>query len=168
MFTCQQQQHVCSPRAWSSHKAVAAVPARQPCPWRTEGRPLSLLTLNLTVQGTGSRILVCGESNAETVGCWSVTENIGSFRVDHREFSLLITFLGLQILSPLGRINEAVNDLTKAIQLQPSARLYRHRGTLYFLSEVRSLCPETLPFSMMIIGLSFPSALGKSRLGAVQ
>ncbi|XP_072827068.1 tetratricopeptide repeat protein 13 isoform X5 [Vicugna pacos] len=41
----------------------------------------------------------------------------------------------LQILSPLGRINEAVNDLTKAIQLQPSARLYRHRGTLYFISE---------------------------------
>ncbi|MCP6565436.1 hypothetical protein NL503_29110, partial [Klebsiella pneumoniae] len=35
---------------------------------------------------------------------------------------------GLHILSPLGRINEAVNDLTKAIQLQPSARLYRHRG----------------------------------------
>ncbi|EDL11777.1 mCG9237, isoform CRA_a, partial [Mus musculus] len=34
---------------------------------------------------------------------------------------------GLHILSPLGRINEAVNDLTKAIQLQPSARLYRHR-----------------------------------------
>ncbi|XP_065403288.1 tetratricopeptide repeat protein 13 isoform X11 [Macaca fascicularis] len=42
---------------------------------------------------------------------------------------------GLHILSPLGRINEAVNDLTKAIQLQPSARLYRHRGTLYFISE---------------------------------
>ncbi|XP_057387064.1 tetratricopeptide repeat protein 13 isoform X5 [Balaenoptera acutorostrata] len=40
-----------------------------------------------------------------------------------------------EILSPLGRINEAVNDLTKAIQLQPSARLYRHRGTLYFISE---------------------------------
>lgn len=29
-----------------------------------------------------------------------------------------------------------MNDLTKAIQLQPSARLYRHRGTLYFISEV--------------------------------
>ncbi|XP_042541923.1 tetratricopeptide repeat protein 13 isoform X4 [Dipodomys spectabilis] len=42
---------------------------------------------------------------------------------------------GLHILSPLGRINEAVNDLTKAIQLQPSARLYRHRGTLHFISE---------------------------------
>ncbi|XP_042541921.1 tetratricopeptide repeat protein 13 isoform X2 [Dipodomys spectabilis] len=40
-----------------------------------------------------------------------------------------------EILSPLGRINEAVNDLTKAIQLQPSARLYRHRGTLHFISE---------------------------------
>lgn len=29
-----------------------------------------------------------------------------------------------------------VSDLTKAIQLQPSARLYRHRGTLHFMSEV--------------------------------
>ena len=41
-----------------------------------------------------------------------------------------------QILSPLGRISEALGDLTKAIQLQPSARLYRHRGTLLFISEV--------------------------------
>uniref|UniRef100_G3X0T3 Tetratricopeptide repeat domain 13 n=1 Tax=Sarcophilus harrisii TaxID=9305 RepID=G3X0T3_SARHA len=40
-----------------------------------------------------------------------------------------------EILSPLGRISEAVSDLTKAIQLQPSARLYRHRGTLHFISE---------------------------------
>ncbi|XP_074803124.1 tetratricopeptide repeat protein 13 isoform X1 [Natator depressus] len=40
-----------------------------------------------------------------------------------------------EILSPLGRISEALADLTKAIQLQPSARLYRHRGTLYFISE---------------------------------
>ncbi|KAG7263196.1 hypothetical protein CRUP_020500 [Coryphaenoides rupestris] len=31
---------------------------------------------------------------------------------------------------------EALGDLTKAIQLQPSARLYRHRGTLLFISEV--------------------------------
>ena len=42
----------------------------------------------------------------------------------------------VQILSPLGRISEALGDLTKAIQLQPSARLYRHRGTLLFISEV--------------------------------
>uniref|UniRef100_A0A7N9CG98 Tetratricopeptide repeat domain 13 n=1 Tax=Macaca fascicularis TaxID=9541 RepID=A0A7N9CG98_MACFA len=57
---------------------------------------------------------------------------IGSGLYDEaiRHFSTM-----LQILSPLGRINEAVNDLTKAIQLQPSARLYRHRGTLYFISE---------------------------------
>uniref|UniRef100_A0A672N2D2 Uncharacterized protein n=1 Tax=Sinocyclocheilus grahami TaxID=75366 RepID=A0A672N2D2_SINGR len=41
-----------------------------------------------------------------------------------------------EILSPLGRISEALSDLTKAIQLQPSARLYRHRGTLLFISEV--------------------------------
>ncbi|XP_077443430.1 tetratricopeptide repeat protein 13 isoform X1 [Stigmatopora argus] len=40
-----------------------------------------------------------------------------------------------EILSPLGRISEALADLTKAIQLQPSARLYRHRGTLLFISE---------------------------------
>lgn len=54
----------------------------------------------------------------------------------------------LQILSPLGRISEALADLTKAIQLQPSARLYRHRGTLLFISEVwssnvRPLCVHT-------------------------
>ncbi|NXD12753.1 TTC13 protein, partial [Nothocercus nigrocapillus] len=41
-----------------------------------------------------------------------------------------------EILSPLGRVSEALSDLTRAIQLQPSARLYRHRGTLYFISEV--------------------------------
>lgn len=40
------------------------------------------------------------------------------------------------MLSPLGRISEALADLTKAIQMKPSARLYRHRGTLYFISEV--------------------------------
>lgn len=40
------------------------------------------------------------------------------------------------MLSPLGRISEALADLSKAIQLQPSARLYRHRGTLLFISEV--------------------------------
>uniref|UniRef100_A0A3B4D3K0 Tetratricopeptide repeat domain 13 n=1 Tax=Pygocentrus nattereri TaxID=42514 RepID=A0A3B4D3K0_PYGNA len=43
-----------------------------------------------------------------------------------------------EILSPLGRISEALSDLTKAIQLQPSARLYRHRGTLLFISEVHT------------------------------
>ncbi|KAM4771707.1 tetratricopeptide repeat protein 13 isoform 1-T1 [Rhinophrynus dorsalis] len=40
-----------------------------------------------------------------------------------------------EILSPLGRVSEALSDLTRAIQLQPSARLYRHRGTLHFISE---------------------------------
>ncbi|XP_063299169.1 tetratricopeptide repeat protein 13 isoform X2 [Pelobates fuscus] len=40
-----------------------------------------------------------------------------------------------EILSPLGRISEALNDLSRAIQLQPSPRLYRHRGTLHFISE---------------------------------
>lgn len=44
--------------------------------------------------------------------------------------------MSLQILSPLGRISEALSDLSKAIQLHPSARLYRHRGTLLFISEV--------------------------------
>ncbi|XP_054432711.1 tetratricopeptide repeat protein 13 isoform X4 [Pteronotus mesoamericanus] len=71
----------------------------------------------------------------------------------------------LQILSPLGRINEAVNDLTKAIQLQPSARLYRHRGTLYFISEDYATAHEDFqqslelnrnqPIAMLYKGLTF-------------
>ncbi|XP_037676797.1 tetratricopeptide repeat protein 13 isoform X5 [Choloepus didactylus] len=72
---------------------------------------------------------------------------------------------GLHILSPLGRINEAVNDLTKAIQLQPSARLYRHRGTLYFISEDYATAYEDFqqslelnknqPIAMLYKGLTF-------------
>ncbi|XP_028745608.1 tetratricopeptide repeat protein 13 isoform X7 [Peromyscus leucopus] len=71
----------------------------------------------------------------------------------------------LQILSPLGRITEAVNDLTKAIQLQPSARLYRHRGTLYFISEDYATAHEDFqqslelnrnqPTAMLYKGLTF-------------
>ncbi|XP_052022203.1 tetratricopeptide repeat protein 13 isoform X4 [Apodemus sylvaticus] len=71
----------------------------------------------------------------------------------------------LQILSPLGRINEAVSDLTKAIQLQPSARLYRHRGTLYFISEDYATAHEDFqqslelnrnqPTAMLYKGLTF-------------
>lgn len=53
-------------------------------------------------------------------------------------FTFIFVWTCLQILSPLGRISEALADLTKAIQLQPSARLYRHRGTLLFISEVWS------------------------------
>ncbi|XP_031197656.1 tetratricopeptide repeat protein 13 isoform X2 [Mastomys coucha] len=70
-----------------------------------------------------------------------------------------------EILSPLGRINEAVNDLTKAIQLQPSARLYRHRGTLYFISEDYATAHEDFqqslelnrnqPTAMLYKGLTF-------------
>ncbi|GAB1293800.1 Tetratricopeptide repeat domain 13 [Apodemus speciosus] len=69
------------------------------------------------------------------------------------------------ILSPLGRINEAVNDLTKAIQLQPSARLYRHRGTLHFISEDYATAHEDFqqslelnrnqPTAMLYKGLTF-------------
>ncbi|XP_077879158.1 tetratricopeptide repeat protein 13 isoform X3 [Ictidomys tridecemlineatus] len=72
---------------------------------------------------------------------------------------------GLHILSPLGRINEAVSDLTKAIQLQPSARLYRHRGTLYFISEDYATAHEDFeqslelnrnqPTAMLYKGLTF-------------
>ncbi|XP_073912988.1 tetratricopeptide repeat protein 13 isoform X4 [Castor canadensis] len=72
---------------------------------------------------------------------------------------------GLHILSPLGRINEALNDLTKAIQLQPSARLYRHRGTLYFISEDYATAHEDFqqslelnrnqPTAMLYKGLTF-------------
>ncbi|XP_035872084.1 tetratricopeptide repeat protein 13 isoform X3 [Phyllostomus discolor] len=72
---------------------------------------------------------------------------------------------GLHILSPLGRINEAVSDLTKAIQLQPSARLYRHRGTLHFISEDYATAHEDFqqslelnrnqPVAMLYKGLTF-------------
>ncbi|XP_006874222.1 PREDICTED: tetratricopeptide repeat protein 13 isoform X2 [Chrysochloris asiatica] len=87
---------------------------------------------------------------------------IGSGLYDEaiRHFSTM-----LQILSPLGRINEAVSDLTKAIQLQPSARLYRHRGTLYFISEDYSTAHEDFqqslelnknqPIAMLYKGLTF-------------
>uniref|UniRef100_A0A3P9JK07 Tetratricopeptide repeat domain 13 n=1 Tax=Oryzias latipes TaxID=8090 RepID=A0A3P9JK07_ORYLA len=70
-----------------------------------------------------------------------------------------------EILSPLGRISEALSDLTKAIQLQPSARLYRHRGTLLFISEdyvaamedfQRSLeLKKNQPIAMLYKGLTY-------------
>lgn len=87
---------------------------------------------------------------------------IGSGLYDEaiRHFSTM-----LQILSPLGRISEAVSDLTKAIQLQPSARLYRHRGTLYFISEDYATAHEDFqqslelnknqPIAMLYKGLTF-------------
>uniref|UniRef100_A0A4W5N4D1 Tetratricopeptide repeat domain 13 n=1 Tax=Hucho hucho TaxID=62062 RepID=A0A4W5N4D1_9TELE len=77
-----------------------------------------------------------------------------------KHFSLL-----LQILSPLGRISEALSDLSKAIQLQPSARLYRHRGTLLFISEDYVAAMEDFqqsldlkknqPIAMLYRGLTF-------------
>ncbi|XP_074846296.1 tetratricopeptide repeat protein 13 isoform X2 [Carettochelys insculpta] len=70
-----------------------------------------------------------------------------------------------EILSPLGRISEALGDLTRAIQLQPSARLYRHRGTLYFISEDYATAHEDFqhslelnknqPIAMLYKGLTF-------------
>ncbi|XP_077409363.1 tetratricopeptide repeat protein 13 isoform X2 [Vanacampus margaritifer] len=70
-----------------------------------------------------------------------------------------------EILSPLGRISEALADLTKAIQLQPSARLYRHRGTLLFISEDYVAAAEDFqqslelkknqPIAMLYKGLTF-------------
>ncbi|KAM9495795.1 tetratricopeptide repeat protein 13 isoform 2-T2 [Clarias gariepinus] len=70
-----------------------------------------------------------------------------------------------EILSPLGRISEALSDLTKAIQLQPSARLYRHRGTLLFISEDYVAAMEDFqqslelkrnqPIAMLYKGLTF-------------
>ncbi|XP_061480447.1 tetratricopeptide repeat protein 13 isoform X2 [Rhineura floridana] len=70
-----------------------------------------------------------------------------------------------EILSPLGRISEALADLTKAIQLKPSARLYRHRGTLYFISEDYATAHEDFqnslelnknqPIAMLYKGLTF-------------
>ncbi|KAL4649147.1 tetratricopeptide repeat protein 13 isoform X1 [Arapaima gigas] len=70
-----------------------------------------------------------------------------------------------EILSPLGRISEALSDLSKAIQLQPSARLYRHRGTLLFISEDYIAAMEDFqesldlkknqPIAMLYKGLTF-------------
>ncbi|KAM8847017.1 tetratricopeptide repeat protein 13 isoform 2-T2 [Synchiropus picturatus] len=70
-----------------------------------------------------------------------------------------------EILSPLSRISEALSDLTKAIQLQPSARLYRHRGTLLFISEDYVAAMEDFqqslelkrnqPIAMLYKGLTF-------------
>ncbi|XP_018425300.1 PREDICTED: tetratricopeptide repeat protein 13 isoform X1 [Nanorana parkeri] len=70
-----------------------------------------------------------------------------------------------EILSPLGRVSEALSDLTRAIHLQPSARLYRHRGTLYFISEdyvaahedfQRSLeLNQNQPIAILYKGLTF-------------
>lgn len=58
-----------------------------------------------------------------------------------------------------------MSDLTKAIQLQPSARLYRHRGTLYFISEDYATAHEDFqqslelnknqPIAMLYKGLTF-------------
>ncbi|XP_039706224.1 tetratricopeptide repeat protein 13 isoform X3 [Pteropus medius] len=87
---------------------------------------------------------------------------IGSGLYDEaiRHFSTM-----LQILSPLGRISEAVSGLTRAIQLQPSARLCRHRGTLHFMSEDYATAHEdpqlslelnrNQPIAMLYKGLTF-------------
>uniref|UniRef100_H2SB74 Tetratricopeptide repeat domain 13 n=1 Tax=Takifugu rubripes TaxID=31033 RepID=H2SB74_TAKRU len=70
-----------------------------------------------------------------------------------------------EILSPLGRISEALADLSRAVQLQPSARLYRHRGTLLFISEDYVAAMEDFqqslelkknqPIAMLYKGLTF-------------
>uniref|UniRef100_A0A8C5R2E8 Tetratricopeptide repeat domain 13 n=1 Tax=Leptobrachium leishanense TaxID=445787 RepID=A0A8C5R2E8_9ANUR len=72
---------------------------------------------------------------------------------------------GLHILSPLGRISEALSDLNQAVQIQPSARLFRHRGTLHFISEdyvaangdfQRSLdMNQNQPITVLYKGLTF-------------
>ncbi|XP_039220344.1 tetratricopeptide repeat protein 13 isoform X4 [Crotalus tigris] len=70
-----------------------------------------------------------------------------------------------EILSSLGRISEALTDITKAIQLKRSAQLYRHRGILYFISEDYATANEDFqnslelnknqPVVMLYKGLSF-------------
>uniref|UniRef100_A0A8C6X9F1 Tetratricopeptide repeat domain 13 n=1 Tax=Naja naja TaxID=35670 RepID=A0A8C6X9F1_NAJNA len=70
-----------------------------------------------------------------------------------------------EILSSLGRISEALTDITKAIQLKRSAQLYRHRGILYFISEDYATANEDFqnslelnknqPTVMLYKGLSF-------------
>lgn len=88
--------------------------------------------------------------------------------------TLVCVCVCVQILSPLGRISEALGDLTKAIQLQPSARLYRHRGTLLFISEVwpierTTLCLFLSCFHVLPLSLDLLSGLRGSygRLSAV-
>lgn len=77
-----------------------------------------------------------GHFTASVVPCIFVSRGIQSQCSLRLIVQLFFGFGIPQILSPLGRISEALSDLTKAIQLQPSARLYRHRGTLLFISEV--------------------------------
>uniref|UniRef100_H3B7C2 Tetratricopeptide repeat domain 13 n=2 Tax=Latimeria chalumnae TaxID=7897 RepID=H3B7C2_LATCH len=70
-----------------------------------------------------------------------------------------------KILSPLGRTDEALNDLSTAIQLQASAQLYRQRGILYFISEDYAKAHEDFqqslelkknhPVTMLYKGLTF-------------
>uniref|UniRef100_M3ZW50 Tetratricopeptide repeat domain 13 n=1 Tax=Xiphophorus maculatus TaxID=8083 RepID=M3ZW50_XIPMA len=98
-------------------------------------------------------------TNEELAICYVLIGN-GLYDEAIKHFSLL-----LQILSPLGRISEALSDLTKAIQLQPSARLYRHRGTLLFISEDYVAAMEDFqsslelkknqPIAMLYKGLTF-------------
>ncbi|XP_024894836.1 tetratricopeptide repeat protein 13, partial [Pteropus alecto] len=100
------------------------------------------------------------DSTSEELAIAYVLIGSGLYDEAIRHFSTM-----LQILSPLGRISEAVSDLTRAIQLQPSARLYRHRGTLYFMSEDYATAHEdpqlslelnrNQPIAMLYKGLTF-------------
>ena len=45
-------------------------------------------------------------------------------------------FYGLQVLSPLGNIKDALSDIKIALDLKPSAHLYLMSGTLLFMQEV--------------------------------
>ena len=41
-----------------------------------------------------------------------------------------------QVYSALGMHKEAMSDMTKAITIKPTAKLYAHRATVYFRDEV--------------------------------
>ncbi|XP_023379553.1 tetratricopeptide repeat protein 13 [Pteropus vampyrus] len=100
------------------------------------------------------------DSTSEELAIAYVLIGSGLYDEAIRHFSTM-----LQILSPLGRISEAVSGLTRAIQLQPSARLCRHRGTLHFMSEDYATAHEdpqlslelnrNQPIAMLYKGLTF-------------
>ncbi|XP_031550706.1 tetratricopeptide repeat protein 13-like [Actinia tenebrosa] len=91
-----------------------------------------------------------------------------------RDFSAVIThqpknpegwIRRAEVYSPLGRIPEALADITVALDLQPSAELYLMKGTLLFMTEdyegASKMFEKSLekksnePTAMLYLGLSF-------------
>ncbi|KXJ28211.1 tetratricopeptide repeat protein 13 [Exaiptasia diaphana] len=68
-----------------------------------------------------------------------------------------------EVYSPLGRIQEALADITTALDLQPTSELYLMKGTLLFMSEdyvastkmfEKSLDLKKQPAALLYLGLS--------------